>query len=140
MLLHENYVETTRCADALAKKITRKGMTVARMATSSRVSVYFESKRICYVLFIECINSPSNCSPCSQMRRGVSTVVSLIFDSSLRDTPLFEMSRSVVRDQSCCACFLPSLHKTFVTPYDRKIMCSVRDGARLLSSRLKLLV
>lgn len=36
---------------------------------------FISSKRICYILFIEYINSPSNCSPCPQMRRGVSIAV-----------------------------------------------------------------
>lgn len=74
---------------------------------------FISSKRICYILFIECINSPSNCSLCSQMCRDVSIIISLIFDSSLWNTLLFEMSQRVAGGRSCRACFLPSLHKTY---------------------------
>lgn len=129
-------METTRCGDALAKKIMRKGMTAVYMRRHA--FRFISSKRICYILFIECINSPSNCSLCSQMYRDVSIVISLIFNSSLRNTLLFEMSRSVAGDRSCCTCFLPSLHKTYFNAIRSENYLYVQRSA--MNSRFKLLV
>lgn len=75
-----------RRASVLAWKIMEKGATArAFLYMFCHAFRLISAKRICYILFIGCINLPSNCSQCPRISRSNSIASRRIPDSSLEN-------------------------------------------------------